>query len=182
MDRLNIDPQDVYEDPDDLTCLDSIKAAIEAERDDLERYKEELKRYPKLMKTIHSESSLFRLSDDDLTDFFQGGDFQPPKHRWNGVDALLEAPQNQPANYLLQAPGTAQGGWRLRFITLLPRTKLLGASGWNLSHQTGQRDVYDPFCQQEPEDAGRGNSGKARLSVRGLTQKANPPVTIQVVL
>jgi hypothetical protein len=83
MDRLKIDPQDVYEDPDDVTCLDSIKAAIEAERDDLERYREELKRYRKLMKTIHSESSLFRLSDDDLADFFQYGDFQPPKHRWN---------------------------------------------------------------------------------------------------
>jgi hypothetical protein len=84
MDRLKIDPQDVYEDPDDLTCLEAIKAAIEAERDDLERYREELKRYRKLMKTIHSESSLFRLSDDDLADFFQDGDFQPPKHRWNG--------------------------------------------------------------------------------------------------
>ena len=35
MDRLNIDPEDVFEDPDDLTCLDAIKAAIEAERDDL---------------------------------------------------------------------------------------------------------------------------------------------------
>ena len=84
MDRLKIDPQDVYEDPDDLTCLDSIKAAIEAERDDLERYQEEMKRYRKLMKAIHSESSLFRLSDDDLADFFRDGDFQPPKHRWNG--------------------------------------------------------------------------------------------------
>jgi hypothetical protein len=84
MDRLKIEPEDVFEDPDDLTCLEAIKAAIEAERDDLERYREELKRYRKLMKTIHSESSLFRLSDDDLADFFQDGDFQPPKHRWGG--------------------------------------------------------------------------------------------------
>ena len=84
MDRLKIDPQDVYEDPDDLTCLDSIKAAIEAERDDLERYKEEMRRYRKLMKAIHSQSPLFWLSDDDLADFYKDGDFQAPEHKWGG--------------------------------------------------------------------------------------------------
>ena len=84
MDRLKIDPKDVYEDPDDLSCLDSIRAAIDAERDDLERYREELKRYRKLMKAIHSENSLFRLADDDLADFYRDGDFQAPTHRWGG--------------------------------------------------------------------------------------------------
>ena len=29
MKRLKIDPQDVYQDPDDVSCLDQIKAAIE---------------------------------------------------------------------------------------------------------------------------------------------------------
>ena len=84
MDRLKIDPNDVYPDPDDLSCIDKIKAAIEQERDDLERYQQELKRYRQFMKVIHSESPLFKLSDDDLGDFYQNGDFRPPKHKWNG--------------------------------------------------------------------------------------------------
>ena len=82
MSRLKIQPEDVYEDPDDLNCLDSIKAAIDAERDDLEKYQEEMRRYRKLMKAIHSESSLFRLADDDLETFYKDGDFQAPKHKW----------------------------------------------------------------------------------------------------
>ena len=84
MSRLKIQPEDVYEDPDDLNCLDSIKAAIDAERDDLEKYQEEMRRYRKLMKAIHSESSLFRLVDDDLETFYKDGDFQAPKHKWGG--------------------------------------------------------------------------------------------------
>ena len=36
------------------------------------------------MKTIHSQSPLFKLSDDDLEGFYRDGDFQPPKHKWNG--------------------------------------------------------------------------------------------------
>ena len=84
MKRLKIDSQDIYEDPDDISCLDKIKASIEQERDDLERYQQEMKRYRQLMKVIHSESPLFKLNDQDLGDFFQNGDFQPPKHKWNG--------------------------------------------------------------------------------------------------
>ena len=84
MARLKIDPEDVYDDPDDLTCLDKIKASIEQERDDLERYLQEMKRYRKLMKAIHSEHSLFRLPDDDLELFYRDGDFQPPKHKYGG--------------------------------------------------------------------------------------------------
>lgn len=84
MSRLKIKPEDVYEDPDDQSCLDKIKGAIEAERDDLEKYQEEMRRYRKLMKAIHSESSLFRLAEDDLEKFYKDGDFQAPKHKWNG--------------------------------------------------------------------------------------------------
>eukprot|EP00965_Chrysotila_dentata_P008854 288445-Pleurochrysis_carterae.AAC.1 len=43
MDMLKVNEEDVFEDPDDLSALDKVKAAIEAERDDLERYWEELR-------------------------------------------------------------------------------------------------------------------------------------------
>ena len=84
MKRLKIDPQDVYEDPDDTACLDAIRSAIDQERDDLERYQQEMKRYRQLMKVIHSDSPLFKLNDADLGDFYRNGDFQPPKHKWDG--------------------------------------------------------------------------------------------------
>ena len=36
------------------------------------------------MKLIHSEPPLFRLPEEDLAAFYKDGDFQPPKHTWNG--------------------------------------------------------------------------------------------------
>jgi hypothetical protein len=84
MKRLKVDPQDVFEDPDDVTCLDKIKGAIEAEAADLDRYQQEMERYKKLMKLIHSESPLFRLPETDLEAFFRDGDFKPPQHKYNG--------------------------------------------------------------------------------------------------
>lgn len=84
MKRLRNDPQDVYQDPDDVSCLDAIKGAIEREAEDLDRYQQEMKRYSKLMKMIHSSSPLFHLPEQDLAEFYHGGDFQPPKHRWGG--------------------------------------------------------------------------------------------------
>lgn len=81
--RLKIAPEDMFEDTDDLTIIDRIRAAVEEEAADLERYEAEMKRYNKLMKHIHSESSLFRLADGDM-DFWDGGEFQRPTHRYNG--------------------------------------------------------------------------------------------------
>ena len=84
MKRLRIKDEDVYEDPDDITSLERIKTSIDAERDDLERYHDEMRRYRKVIKVIDSESSLFKISDDSLAEFFKDGDFQAPKHKWNG--------------------------------------------------------------------------------------------------
>ena len=84
MKRLKIDPNDVYPDPDDNSCLDAIKSAIEREAEDYDRYHDEMRRYKKLMKLIHSNAPLFQLPVDDLEAFYNDGDFQPPKHRWNG--------------------------------------------------------------------------------------------------
>ena len=92
MSRLNVDPEDVYEDPDDITCIDRIKSAIEQEADDLNRYREELKKYETLMKTLKSSSPITQIPDDYLEMFFIGNQFLPPKHKYNGrrpVCALL---------------------------------------------------------------------------------------------
>ena len=84
MDMLKVNEEDVFEDPDDLSALDKVKAAIEAERDDLERYWEELRRYKALMALIHSKDHFWHIPDEALGEFFSNGDFVPPKHKWGG--------------------------------------------------------------------------------------------------
>ena len=74
--RLKIDECDVFPDPNDITCLDKVVKAIEQERDDFERYHEEMRKYNKLMKAINSESPLFRLDEQAMLDFYRDGDFQ----------------------------------------------------------------------------------------------------------
>ena len=53
MSRLKIDPEDIYENPDDITILEDIKEKIEKERDDLEKYEEDKKKYKELMKKLN---------------------------------------------------------------------------------------------------------------------------------
>ena len=84
MRRLKIDPQDVYENPDDVACIQHVKEANEKEAADLDKYEEDMRRYNKLMKTLHSTSPLFQVSDEDLETFFHDGDFKKPEHKWNG--------------------------------------------------------------------------------------------------
>jgi len=82
--RLKIEPEDLFEDTDDLTIIDQIRGRVEEEAKDLERYEAEMKRYKKLMKMIHSSANLLQLQDDDLESFYQEGDFKPPVHKYNG--------------------------------------------------------------------------------------------------
>jgi hypothetical protein len=86
LDRLKtiLKPEDVYEDPNDITILDQIIAKIDQERDDLENYLEKKKRYDRLMKGMKNESPLFRFNDDDLLASFDGRHFKPPEHKWGG--------------------------------------------------------------------------------------------------
>jgi len=87
--RLKINPDDVYEDPDDIEVVDKIKASIEKERDDLEEYLEKKKKYKELMKYLNKDDGVaggFRISDDLLMAFYQNGSFEPPVHKW-GLDA-----------------------------------------------------------------------------------------------
>jgi hypothetical protein len=78
MSRLNIEY--VFNDPDDLTCVDKIKEIVNEEARDLERYKHEMKEYNKLMKDIKQGHNI----GDDLMLKFFNNDFVKPQHRWNG--------------------------------------------------------------------------------------------------
>lgn len=84
MSRLKIDDDDVYEDIDDISCIDKIKEKIETEAKDLDQYRKNLKRYNTLMKHINSDSPVYRIPDDLLAAFFQNGEFEKPTHKWNG--------------------------------------------------------------------------------------------------
>jgi hypothetical protein len=78
MSRLNIEY--VFNDPDDLTCVDKIKEIVNEEARDLERYKHEMKEYNKLMKDIKQGHNI----GDDLMLKFFNNDFVKPQHRWGG--------------------------------------------------------------------------------------------------
>jgi len=79
MERLSV--EHVFEDPDDLSVVDQIKSIVQKEADDLEKYREEIRRYNKIMKAMKDGAFL---PDDELLLFFQDGDFQKPEHKWNG--------------------------------------------------------------------------------------------------
>ena len=80
MDRLKI--EHTFEDVDDPSVIDSIKDIVKKEAEDLERYKEEVKRYNKLMTDLKDGKYL---NDDLLLQFFSDeGNFIKPVHRWNG--------------------------------------------------------------------------------------------------
>ena len=79
--RLKIDEQDIWEDPD-APVIDEIKKVVEAAAADLDRYRDELRRYQKLMRALQTDH--LPISDDDLVAFFADRDFLKPTHRWNG--------------------------------------------------------------------------------------------------
>lgn len=80
MERLKI--EHTFEDVDDPSVIDSIKDIVKKEAEDLERYKEEVKRYNKLMTDLKDGKYM---DDDLLLQFFSDeGNFIKPTHRWNG--------------------------------------------------------------------------------------------------
>ena len=83
LDRLRIDPDDIY-DPDDLEVLDDIKRKIDEERDLYDKYLADMKKYKEFMKKLESNNPIFHIPDETLLMFFQNGTFQKPRHKWNG--------------------------------------------------------------------------------------------------
>jgi len=85
MERLGVDEADVFEDPDDVDCLDVIKQAIEEEAEALDRYLDDMKKYNLLMRLMNRKSPI-DIPEELLVDFFnpQSGNFEKPTHKWNG--------------------------------------------------------------------------------------------------
>ena len=83
MDKLQLLPENIFEDVNDITILDKIKAIIEKERDDLEEYLIKKKHYKELMKRL-ADDNIFSIPDELLMMFYRNGGFEPPQHKWGG--------------------------------------------------------------------------------------------------
>ena len=79
MERINIEY--VFDDVDDPNVIDEIKKIVQKEADDLERYREELKRFNKLLKDLKDGN---HINDQVLLQFYGEDAFVKPTHRWNG--------------------------------------------------------------------------------------------------
>ena len=64
--------------------LDSIVEIVEKERDDYEEYWDKKKKFDLIMKKLESDTPLFQIPSDVLMASFDGQEFKPPEHRWNG--------------------------------------------------------------------------------------------------
>ncbi len=81
--RLKIDEEDIFDDCDDPQVIDKIKKLVEDEAADLERFKDEMRRYKKLMRAMNTDTQ--PINEEDLIAFFSDhGDFMKPTHRYNG--------------------------------------------------------------------------------------------------
>jgi hypothetical protein len=84
LDRLKsmLAPEDIYNNVDDVTILDDLVAKVDQERDDLEKYLEDMRRYRKKLKMVGARNPLF---DDMRGD----EDAKEPTHRWGGRIPLM---------------------------------------------------------------------------------------------
>ena len=78
MTRLPV--EHVFEDLDDPCLVDSVKAIVEKEAEELTLYRAKMKRWRALFEA--KRSPVF--DDDSLLEFFDGYGFPKPRHRWNG--------------------------------------------------------------------------------------------------
>ena len=85
MARLNIEEEDIYDDPDDISCLDSIKEKIEEEAKALDKYIDDMKKYNLLMRLINRKDKI-DIPDELLINFYNPltGNFEKPTHKWGG--------------------------------------------------------------------------------------------------
>ena len=89
MERLNLQPEDIYEDPDDLTAMDMIKEAVEKERDDLEDYWQRKLRYDRIMAELEKANDMLTFDEDRLLEFVVDGELKPPYHKWGGKEPMM---------------------------------------------------------------------------------------------
>jgi len=134
MKRLNIDDNDVYDDPDDITCLDMIKEAVEREATDLDNYLRDMKKYNLLMRLINRQTPI-EIPDDLLADFYNPdtGNFEKPIHKYNGKKPMCGLLIDDCVGSMLFTKGIR----RLNKLTILHRhlgglTQIDGAIGCSL--------------------------------------------------
>jgi len=73
---------EVVLDPDDPEVIQKIYDFINNERDELVMYQEKLKQYKEFEKMLNNPSLM--IPDEMLEEFYNGNNFEPPKHRFNG--------------------------------------------------------------------------------------------------
>ena len=83
MKRLPV--EHVFEDLEDACLVEKIKAIVETEAADLDRFREQMKRWNELFHTRRNPV----FDDDALLEFFDGNGFQKPKHRWGGRPPVI---------------------------------------------------------------------------------------------
>ena len=82
--RINI--LHTFPDPDEDKVIPSIRAIIEQEAADLDEYNTKMAKYKHMFESKRP-SPVFE--DADLLDFWNGRDFQKPKHRWGGRKPII---------------------------------------------------------------------------------------------
>jgi hypothetical protein len=94
MANLNIADEDVF-DPNDPEVIDKIVGVVNSERDDLERYKNEMKMFKNFEKLLKSGE---HIPDELLLQFYNGEDFKKPEHRYDGrkptIGVFIDDAQN----------------------------------------------------------------------------------------
>jgi hypothetical protein len=87
MKELNIDENDVFEDPDDPNVVNKIIQIVDEERDDLQAYLDQKKEYQRLLKML--DDNYGNIPDEMLLMFYNEGRFEPPQHRYGGRNPFI---------------------------------------------------------------------------------------------
>jgi len=84
---LNIDPDNVFDNPDDTSCVDEIIKRVEQERDDLEMYLKDKAEYEYLVAMLKRNDG--DIPDELLLKFYNGMVFAPPYHKYGGRNPFI---------------------------------------------------------------------------------------------
>lgn len=91
MDRLRIDPDDVYAQPN-AAALAHVKQKIEQIRDEYEEFLEKLERWKAFMHKLKHSDDTQTLFSDDMVDFFDGREFVKPIWKYGMKDGKARLP------------------------------------------------------------------------------------------
>lgn len=78
--ELNIDPDNVFDNPDDVSCVDEIIKRVEQERDDLQQYLKDKEEYEYLVAMLKRNEG--QIPDELLLKFYNGMVFEAPYYKY----------------------------------------------------------------------------------------------------